>query len=107
MKEMRSNLSRRAGLAVAGALAAVLCLSALPAKAQDWSMGSTPDRDHLTGLLCFDTYCGFVRLPNTDCVCQKMNPGTTRISEVVLKCSTKEGGQWVACPVPPPYRDAR
>lgn len=72
------------------------------AVAQDFPTPPTPI-DRVTGLWCFDTYCGYVRLPQSNCICQKLNPGEMRLSRVKLECVTKEGGQWVACPVRPPF----
>jgi hypothetical protein len=44
-----------------------------------------------------------VRLPDADCICVKRNPGETDARKVLLACSTRESGHWVACPVKPRY----
>lgn len=59
--------------------------------------------DPVTGYQCVSQGCFTVRLPNADCICVKRNPGETDVTRVVLACSTKQGGRWVACPVKPRY----
>lgn len=87
------------GVALAGLFAAI----AAPALANDFPTGSYRERDFVTGYLCADQFCGYVRLPDSNCICQKLNPGEMSLSKVRLQCSTKENGQWVACPVAPRY----
>lgn len=84
----------------AAAVFAFLSLAASVATAQDWSNGGPPGQDWVTGYQCADSTCAFLRTPIGNCVCQRLNPGEMRADRVEVKCSTKEGGQWVACPVP-------
>jgi hypothetical protein len=63
------------------------------------SAGDTTDP--VTGYQCVSQGCFSVRPPGADCICVKRNPGETDARKVVLTCSTKEGGHWVACPVKP------
>jgi hypothetical protein len=44
-----------------------------------------------------------VRLPNAECICQKMNPGETDVRKLKLKCYGMEHGHWVSCPVKSRY----
>ena len=60
-------------------------------------------KDPVTGYQCVSQGCFSLRLPNADCICVKRNPGETDINKVLLACSTREGGRWVACPVKPRY----
>jgi hypothetical protein len=82
--------------------AAILAL-ALPAAAQDSGSGCGNSTDRVSGYRCVEESCITVRIPDTNCICQKQNPGETRLSQLRLKCTTKEGGEWVACAVKPRY----
>ncbi|MBN9075063.1 MAG: hypothetical protein BGN87_19510 [Rhizobiales bacterium 65-79] len=95
--------SRRAaaiGLGLAASAAALLFAS-FAAQAGNFPAGRE-DRDSVTGYLCVGT-CSTVRLPNADCICQKVNPGETDVRRLKLKCWGMEHGSWVACPVKPRY----
>jgi hypothetical protein len=59
--------------------------------------------DPVTGYQCVSQGCLTVRLPDADCICVKRNPGEGDVRKVVLACSTKRSGHWVACPVKPRY----
>ncbi|WP_311029486.1 hypothetical protein [Mesorhizobium koreense] len=59
--------------------------------------------DPTTGYRCVSPGCMSVRLPDADCICVKRNPGETDARKVLLACSTRESGHWVACPVKPRY----
>jgi hypothetical protein len=73
----------------------------LPVAAQEGGIGGA--NDSVSGYRCVDRSCTTLRLPDANCLCQKQNPGETRLSRLHLKCSTKQGGAWVACPVKPRY----
>lgn len=60
------------------------------------------NRDWVTGYQCVGT-CSTVRLPNADCICQKINPGETDVRKLKLQCWGMEHGRWIACPVKPRY----
>jgi hypothetical protein len=63
-----------------------------------------PDRngydpvDPVTGYLCITPGCDVVRLPNANCICKKENPNERNLGRLLLTCTTREGGAWVACP---------
>jgi len=57
--------------------------------------------DPVTGYHCVSQGCFSVRPPDSDCICVKQNPGEQDAGKVVLACSTKQDGRWVACPVRP------
>jgi hypothetical protein len=86
--------------------AAVFAVFATAALAQHFptpDRSPSNDRDHVTGYLCVTPGCDTLRLPDANCICQKMNPSEQRLSRLQLKCSTREAGRWVACPVKPRY----
>lgn len=91
----------------AGALAAVAMLGAsalaVPAAAGDFPGGPAYSNDLVTGYRCVDNGCTVVRLPNSNCLCTKENPTEQNLSRLRLDCKTREAGQWVACPVQPPF----
>jgi hypothetical protein len=95
--------SRRAGALLLGVAssAAILLFAAAAAQADNFP-GGREDRDWVTGYQCVGT-CATVRLPNADCICQKMNPGETDVRKLKLKCWGMENGRWAACPVKPRY----
>jgi hypothetical protein len=82
-------------------LGAAMLLGASMARADNFPNGRE-DRDSVTGYLCVGT-CATVRLPNADCICQKMNPGETDVRKLKLKCYGMEHGHWVSCPVKSRY----
>jgi hypothetical protein len=97
------GLSRSTGallLSVAGS-AAILLIAGFAARADDFP-GGRENRDWVTGYQCVGT-CSTVRLPNADCICQKVNPGETDVRKLELKCYGMEHGQWTSCPVRPRY----
>lgn len=61
------------------------------------------DIDMVTGFRCVTPACDTLRMPDTDCICQKQNAGERDLSRLKLVCSTKRDGRWVACPVRPPF----
>lgn len=87
----------------AGSVLAVLLAAAGSVGADPLTSGPPSPRDSVTGYLCADPGCGFVTMTEASCICQKMNPWEQRLSRLELKCSAKEGGKWVACPVKPRY----
>lgn len=101
--------TRRAGAGF-GALALVgLALLALAGTAQAdifpnrGGGGPAYHSDPVSGYPCISNNCDLLRLPGANCICQKQNPGEQDLSKLRLKCSTREGGRWVACPVKPRY----
>lgn len=50
--------------------------------------------DPVTGYPCADRFCLSVR-PNSDCLCQKLNPAETDLAQVRFTCI----GEIQACPV--------
>ena len=104
---MKSNIlfSRRTAAAAlrlsATVLGAAMLFGASMAKADNFPAGRE-DTDSVTGYLCVGT-CATVRLPNADCICQKMNPGEQDVRKLKLKCYGMERGRWIACPVKPRY----
>jgi hypothetical protein len=87
---------------IAPIVAAALAMATLPAGAQEFPNGGRPERDAVTGYMCVST-CDYVRLPDANCICQKLNPLEEDVSKLKLRCSTTRGGHWVACPVKPRY----
>jgi hypothetical protein len=88
----------RAAIAAASVLVASMAFSGTAFADQ---AGDTTDP--VTGYQCVSQGCQTVRLPDADCICVKRNPGEENAGKVVLACSTKQGGHWVACPVKPRY----
>ena len=74
-----------------------------PATAQNWPDLNSNTRDDVTGYLCVTPGCDVVRLPQSNCLCQKENPAEQDLSKLKLTCSTSVGLKWVACPVKPPF----
>jgi hypothetical protein len=97
MTSILSTLSRAIVMASAILTASVASTSIAIADAA----GETTDP--VTGYECVSQGCMTVRLPDADCICAKRNPGETDVRKVLLVCSTKAGGHWVACPVKPRY----
>ena len=92
------------GLPKAAGLALLFVALAFPATAQVFPRGDGPDAvDPVTGYLCVTPGCDVVRLPNANCICKKENPTERNLQRLLLTCSTREGGAWVACPVKPRY----
>ncbi|MGN6463971.1 MAG: hypothetical protein ACTHLP_00645 [Rhizobiaceae bacterium] len=98
-----TGCSRRKGALLVGAaaFAATLLATVFAANADNFP-GGRQDRDWVTGYLCVGT-CSTVRLPNADCICQKVNPGETDVRKLKLKCYGMEHGRWTSCPVKPRY----
>jgi len=102
---MKGNtiISRRTEtLLLGGAAAAAALLFAVFAAQADNFPGGREDRDSVTGYQCVGT-CATVRLPDADCICQKMNPGENDVRKLKLQCFGMEHGRWVACPVKSRY----
>jgi len=101
--EARNINSRRAAVLALGlaATAAALLFAAAATRADDFP-GGRESRDWVTGYQCVGT-CATVRLPDADCICQKINPGETDVRKLKLQCFGMEHGRWVACPVKSRY----
>jgi hypothetical protein len=84
------------------AATALLSFGGGAANAKD-RFGGPPDHDPVTGYLCATNNCNVVRMPNANCICEKVNPGEQRLSHLKLACYTKTGWQWVSCPVKPRF----
>ena len=95
MKLVPSALPRTVAVA-AGLLAASLTFGSV---AIADPAGETTDP--VTGYHCVSQGCFSVRPPDSDCICVKGNPGEQDANKVVLNCSTRQAGRWVACPVRP------
>jgi hypothetical protein len=92
--------SHRSALAGLFAAAAMLAMAAPAAASERWPDPSS-GRDMVTGYLCVGQSCDTVRLPGTDCLCQKENPAQMDFRQLRLTCYASEGGRWVSCPVQP------
>ncbi len=94
---------------LAPALAAAIFLAAmLLAGGAQAQVFPTPDRggnerDPVTGYLCLTPACDVLRLPQSNCICQKENPSENNLQRLRLTCSTTVNGTWQACPVQPRY----
>jgi hypothetical protein len=84
-------------------IAIALAATAAPSLAdrRPVSRGGPSYIDQVTGYFCLTPFCDVLRLPGANCICQKENPSEQNLSRLRLKCSTREGGAWVACPVRP------
>ena len=83
-----------------------LIMAAMPAQAGSrypTGRGGPDYVDPVTGYICVTPFCDLLRLPQSNCLCQKENPGERRLTRLRLTCSTREAGAWVACPVKPRY----
>jgi hypothetical protein len=97
MKTMSSHFCRTATMAVA-----VFAASLVPSTfSRADPAGDTTDP--LTGYHCVSQGCMSVSLPNADCICVKRSAGVGDDRKIVLDCSAKQDGRWVACPVKPRY----
>lgn len=101
MKRPTRQLCPGTGMLVAAAL--VCAASVLPASAQRFPDSGFEPVDPVTGYLCVTPGCDVVRLPNANCICKKENPNERSLRRLLLTCTTREGGAWVACPVKPRY----
>lgn len=81
--------------AFAGAITAAVAWTA-PAFAEG-SSGTT--RDSVTGWHCLTPFCDTLLVPGTGCLCQKQNPGETRLSRLRFTCIPPSGSQQ-GCPLP-------
>jgi hypothetical protein len=86
-----------------GILAALLLAGSAAAQPYPTPDRGSNERDAVTGYLCVTPACDVVRLPEANCICQKLNPGELTLSRLRLECYTRSGGAWVACPVKPRY----
>jgi hypothetical protein len=102
MKAARKTQSNARRITAIVTAAALLGISMGAAHARN-RFGGPPDRDTVTGYLCASVNCNVVRLPNANCICEKVNPGEQRLSRLKLACYTKTGGHWVSCPVKPRF----
>lgn len=71
--------------------------------ADDWPDSNHNPRDDVTGYLCVDPGCTTLRLPDSNCLCQKLNPGEYNVRKLRLKCSVVSFGKVSACPVKSRY----
>ena len=102
--------SKGAGATLAMQIAALPALAVaafvVPASAQvfpDGRGGPAYSHDLVTGYQCVDNTCTVLRLPGTNCICTKQNPGEQNLSRLRLSCSTRQHGQWISCPYQPRY----
>ncbi|APH71166.1 hypothetical protein [Aquibium oceanicum] len=87
----------------AACVAGIFMSLAIPASAQNWPDINSNTRDDVTGYICVTPGCDVVRLPQSNCLCQKENPAENDLRKLKLTCSTTVGLKWVACPVKPPF----
>lgn len=87
----------------AACAAGIFMALAIPASAQNWPDINSNTRDDVTGYICVTPGCDVVRLPQSNCLCQKENPAEKDVRKLKLTCSTTVGLKWVACPVKPPF----
>ena len=82
------------------AVAIVLSIgAALPASAGSRGSFVGDTKDPVTGYPCATRFCDTIRLPNTDCLCQKENPTETRLQNLRLTSIDMTTRQ--QCPVSP------
>jgi hypothetical protein len=94
----------RAGVLSAAILSiGLVVLSGAAAGASEWPDGEASPRDDVTGYLCVDPGCTTLRLPESNCLCQKLNPGEFNVRNLRLKCSVVSFGKVSACPVKSRY----
>lgn len=100
---MATGMARNllSAMAASSVIAATLFFTASAAQSDDFP-GGQENRDWVTGYQCVGT-CSTVRLPDADCICQKVNPGETDVRKLKLQCFGMEHGHWVACPVKSRY----
>jgi hypothetical protein len=99
--EAKKTPSTRASAIALTASAALLAIAASAVWADEFP-GGRENRDWVTGYQCVGT-CATVRLPDADCICEKVNPGETNVRKLKLRCFGMEHGRWVACPVKSRY----
>jgi hypothetical protein len=73
--------------ALSGTAVAALLMLAAPALAQDGASYAGESVDPVTGYRCLTPFCDTVALPETDCLCQKLNPNETRRDRLELACT--------------------
>lgn len=88
---------------VAIASAGIMTGSAGIALSQSWPDRNANERDDVTGYLCVDPGCTTLRLPDTKCLCQKLNPAERNVRKLRLKCSIVKIGPDDVCPVKSRY----
>lgn len=106
MTDSNSPFAARAlaSLALSAFLAISAAASAQVAAKADELPGNAATRDSVTNWLCVGGQCDFVRMPRSNCICQKMNPLEQNVTRLELKCSTTDRPfHWVQCPVRPPF----
>lgn len=64
-----------------------MLLLAAPAFAQEGASYAGESVDPVTGYRCLTPFCDAVALPDSDCVCQKVNPNETRRDRLELACT--------------------
>jgi hypothetical protein len=61
---------------------------ALPAKSQSAGDNFVGDvTDSVSGYPCITPFCDTVRIPGTDCLCQKQNPNEQRLERLRFTCT--------------------
>lgn len=91
------QLSRIAVRTAAAAFAAVM-FNATPVWAQSSFVGDV--NDPVTGWHCVTPFCDTIRMPRTDCMCQKLNPTEKSLSRLRLKCVPPRRDPQNACTLP-------
>lgn len=90
-------LSRSVVRATIAALAALI-INTAPASAQSGFVGNV--NDPVTGWRCVTPFCDTIRMPRTDCLCQKLNPTEKSLSRLRLKCVPPRRDPQNACALP-------
>jgi len=80
-----SRTARSYAPLLAGAAFAAIAF-ALPGTAQEANYAGE-SVDPVTGYLCVTPFCDTVVLPDSDCLCQKLNPNETRRADLQLACT--------------------
>lgn len=71
-----------------GIAAALIALaSAVPAVGQTGDNYVGEQVDPVSGYPCVTPFCDTVRLPGTDCLCQKQNPNEQRLQNLRFTCT--------------------
>ena len=79
-----STSARWVGIA---AVALIALASAAPAVGQTGDSYVGEQVDPVSGYPCVTPFCDTVRLPGTDCLCQKQNPNEQRLQNLRFTCT--------------------